>query len=410
MVSSVIGRRAAVAVLALGTACGSQPGNLSPSTPTVLSVTLSGDSSGLVPGMTRQFSARANLADGSTVDVTTQASWISSNSGVASVSASGLVTALAAGAVEIHAAYRNLAGTLGLSVQPGFAVSGSVIANPTGQPVSGANLRLDGSAAVTTDAAGAFSLGLGNQTGALEVSASGFVTRGTSLAGGSVRAGIAIDLISLAAPFSLDLYRHIVRNGFESPSFLRSVNHWTAAPSLFIKTTDHLGDPVPQAEFDSLLMIVPRVIPLWSGGRFDAATIETGAVLPAPRLGWITIEFTSDVPGTFCGFSTIGANPGRIRLRPGSCRCGGMGIVNPHLVAHELGHAMGFYHTNSVLTMNPNPGCSANPDPTATERLLARVMYSRQNGNTDPDNDPTSFLLSQGTMPAMTALCGWDDR
>lgn len=372
---------------------------------------MSGEASGLVPGLTRQFSARAALSDGSAVDVTTQANWISSNTAVASISGSGLLTTLDVGAVEIRATYQNQTATLALAVQAGVLVRGTVTSNPHGQPVSGASLRFGGGAPVTTDTAGGFSLAMSAQpSGSLEVSANGYLTRGTALAGDSTRNGVEIDLISLAAPFSLDLYRHIVRNGLESPTGLRPISHWTAAPNVFIKTTDHLGDPIPQPELDSLLAIVPRVIPLWSGEKLGVATLDIGSVLPPARAGWITIEFTSDVPQTFCGFSTIGSNPGRIRLRPGSCRCGGLGIVNPLLVSHEIGHAMGYFHTNSSLAMNPNPVCSANPDPTATERLLARVMYSRHNGNTDPDNDPSSVLLSRRALPEVTALCGARDR
>src|ERR1051326_7776295 len=80
----------ALVVLAAGfaaTGCGATP--TSSSTVSAIVVT------GLVPGVggSSQFAASAALAGGTTQDVTSTATWSSSNSAVATVSASGLVTA-----------------------------------------------------------------------------------------------------------------------------------------------------------------------------------------------------------------------------------------------------------------------------------------------------------------------------
>jgi hypothetical protein len=63
--------------------------------------------SGTAPavGATSQFKATATMADGSTQDVTSQASWSSSNATVATVSSTGLVTGVASGSVTVAASY-----------------------------------------------------------------------------------------------------------------------------------------------------------------------------------------------------------------------------------------------------------------------------------------------------------------
>jgi hypothetical protein len=73
---------------------------------------------GLVPGVgsSNQFSALATLASGSTQDVTSSATWSSSNPAVAAVSPAGIVTSLASGSVTISATYSGVAGSEQISV------------------------------------------------------------------------------------------------------------------------------------------------------------------------------------------------------------------------------------------------------------------------------------------------------
>ena len=90
-------------------ACGS---TTSPSTVSTVAVT------GTVPtvGGTSQLAATATLTTGTTQDVTSQATWQSSNTAVATVNATGLVTGVAAGAVQITATYQSVSGVDNLSI------------------------------------------------------------------------------------------------------------------------------------------------------------------------------------------------------------------------------------------------------------------------------------------------------
>jgi uncharacterized protein YjdB len=81
--------------------------------------TLSGIAvSGFAPttGGTSQFTAAAVYSDGSSVDVTSQASWTSSSSAVATVSSTGVVTGVSRGAATVSATYHDLTGSATFNV------------------------------------------------------------------------------------------------------------------------------------------------------------------------------------------------------------------------------------------------------------------------------------------------------
>jgi Bacterial Ig-like domain (group 2) len=85
-----------------------------PSAPTVVSLAVSG--SAPLAGATTQFSLTATLSDGTTQSMTNAASWSSSDSSVASVSASGAVTGVAAGDADITATYQRISGKAQVTV------------------------------------------------------------------------------------------------------------------------------------------------------------------------------------------------------------------------------------------------------------------------------------------------------
>jgi uncharacterized protein YjdB len=92
-------------------ACGSAT---APST--VSTVTVSGAAPAV--GASAQYAAVANLSNGTTENVTTTATWTSSNPDIATVSASGLVTAIAEGTVSINATFDNITGSAQAAVVP----------------------------------------------------------------------------------------------------------------------------------------------------------------------------------------------------------------------------------------------------------------------------------------------------
>jgi 6-phosphogluconolactonase len=83
-------------------------------------------------GKTLQFTATETLGNGSSMDVTTSVTWISSNPGVATIGAAGLAKSLSVGPTLIQAALGSLAASTTLTVDPAALVSLAVTpSNPS---------------------------------------------------------------------------------------------------------------------------------------------------------------------------------------------------------------------------------------------------------------------------------------
>jgi hypothetical protein len=122
--------------------------------------------SGAMTDTTIQLTATARFVDGSSRDVTSSATWTSSDPTLATVSSTGLVTAVGGGPVDVRATYQGVTGALTLQVgRPiqRFGVSGVV------REVGGASGGLGGvrleivrgpgaGTIATSDAAGSFRL------------------------------------------------------------------------------------------------------------------------------------------------------------------------------------------------------------------------------------------------------------
>ena len=100
-----------IVVVALTTACGKSSSNSSPTAPsrTVTGVTIGGSTT-VSEGGTAQLTATAQYSNQTSETVTNQATWISSNPTVATVSATGLLTALRTGSVDVSATFQNVVG------------------------------------------------------------------------------------------------------------------------------------------------------------------------------------------------------------------------------------------------------------------------------------------------------------
>ena len=106
----------AVAGLSLS-ACHSTPAAAT----TITSIAVSGSAPAI--GSTSQFTATVTFSDNTTQDVTSMATWVSYNTAVATVSSTGVVTAVAAGTSVLEATYQTVAGTFGLTVTTGANIS-----------------------------------------------------------------------------------------------------------------------------------------------------------------------------------------------------------------------------------------------------------------------------------------------
>lgn len=141
------GLAAAVIVSLIATACGGENGAptaptapTAPAGPTLASVSVTGYNSALVRrDQTVQLAASARYSDGSTRDVTGTAAWRSDNGGVASVSPTGLVTAVGSGEATIVADVQGSSGNVRVRVElPTRAapqVTGSIAVRVSPEPL-----------------------------------------------------------------------------------------------------------------------------------------------------------------------------------------------------------------------------------------------------------------------------------
>ena len=282
---------------------------------------------------------------------------------------------------------------------PLWSITGTVTDTTSRAAIVGATITPSWSlAAVTTGAAADFSLGSTTANPPttpydLSVSANGYLTRKQWVTWQSgARSGIGLDLIRNASPFSLDFYGQFVRGNFDQSGAPWPVLRWNAAPNFYVKTVDQTGRAIEPEVLTVVLSSLARAVPIYTGGVYGAAAIESGTTDRAAAANWINVNILRDASQrTICGSSKIGANPGEITLYDDVCSCGSVKIPGA-VVLHEVGHAMGFFHVsdrNSVMYPTLPGNCPVG-EPSANERVHATVAYSRPRGNTDSDNDPTS--------------------
>jgi len=78
-------------------------GQFFPSSSTIVSITLSPASAQILPTGTQQYTATETFGDNSTRDVSSQVTWVSSATNIATISTAGLATAVALGTTNITA-------------------------------------------------------------------------------------------------------------------------------------------------------------------------------------------------------------------------------------------------------------------------------------------------------------------
>jgi PKD repeat protein len=146
----------ATVLLAFAAACADAPTDSGPESPDtaangIAGVTLTPDAAAVAVGAQVELTARAYKRNGSTVDATFV--WTSSDPSVATVSASGIVTGVAAGTVTVNATSGRASGGSTITVSTGPVANQRPVAHPGG-PYSGSPgsaVALDGRASTDPD-------------------------------------------------------------------------------------------------------------------------------------------------------------------------------------------------------------------------------------------------------------------
>ncbi|HYE87253.1 MAG TPA: hypothetical protein VEA16_12920 [Vicinamibacterales bacterium] len=183
---------------------------------------------------------------------------------------------------------------------------------------------------------------------------------------------------ALSDGFEAAFYRAFLQNGHESPNRLEPIRLLAGPVRIYVRTEDDAGRAIDAVTLDSTERVLKDSAWIWSGETFNVAEITRGSGTREKASGWLTIKWTVN-PAAVCGRSTVGVDGGFIELNAsGACSCGLATRIYPRLVRHEMGHAMGYYHTDDahdVMSSAPVAREACDALPSERERRHAKIAY-----------------------------------
>jgi hypothetical protein len=281
---------------------------------------------------------------------------------------------------------------------PAASLAGAAINVLDGSAATGLELRVGGDT-YRTDQGGRFSVPLDPaQSHSAVISGAAIVERRTTI-GGSSSGSATVSVI----PASFDLVAF--DEMFRSSGALR---RWNKRPALVVlgsvmsyrgiaESYTATAERMTDDEVSSMIADLTQALSLLTGGAFTSFASVT---MERPASGERAPVFRDDtiVVGRYNGIVTFASTIGYGTWAdgPDGSVVGGAMFLDrdfdrddprrPLLRTHELGHALGYMHVESrVSIMNPSIG----PEPTPFDRAAAIVAFQRPLGNRAPDTDPT---------------------
>jgi hypothetical protein len=195
-------------------------------------------------------------------------------------------------------------------------------------------------------------------------------------------AAVAVDAAaSTAFGFEPAFYRAFLQNAFDAPDHLEPVRVLQSPLRIYMRTEDDAGSAIDAITLATTFGALNDSVRIWSGNTFGIAEFARGSGTREKVPGWITVKWSTSGDPSRCGRSTVGVDGGYIELNvSGSCSCGMATRVYPRVVRHELGHAMGYYHTDDQHDVMYGQSITTDACdilPSERERLHARLAHSQ---------------------------------
>jgi len=271
-------------------------------------------------------------------------------------------------------------GPAGPSPPPPVGVSAlTFTSHATDAPVSGASVTVAG-VAYTTDGSGTINLNSPASAGAtIDTSVAGFIDRATV-----VRTDTTLSLVQLDG-FDLSFYQQLVYTISGGSSRLTRPN---PGPIYIQLPADLRNDAGVLNAFVEAAQMATDV----TGGNMQIQIND------APPSGSVVITAIIN--------PTIGSGGQAVITRTGSLVTGArLEFINrlnatlPSLVAHEIGHFLGFGHVDDPSAlMYPFVGHGIGKPFNAGEKSVYNAMLQRLPGTVYPDNDRNASASSMGTQ------------
>lgn len=188
--------------------------------------------------------------------------------------------------------------------------------------------------------------------------------------------------------FDLRFYRMFVNNAFDSPNLLQPLRRQSHAPKIYLRTVDDAGSPMDALTLNQTQAALESVTGQLTGA-FGIAGLERGTETRQGQPGWITVRW-SDRPDevsatrSVCGRAAVGGDLLTLYPKSRFCRCAGGPAVTLTTIKHEMGHALGYWHTDSREDLMYQSYSACDQQPSAREIFHARLAYTQAIGSYDP--------------------------
>lgn len=172
----------------------------------------------------------------------------------------------------------------------------------------------------------------------------------------------------------IGFYKQIACNALDLP--LQPVRRWMVAPKVYLRTVDEAGAAIDALTLDTVQNAMIETAMAWTGNRFGLEGVLRGPDTREGVSGWVTVKWPATAQ-SFCGLSDVGRDGGTIELgyKTAGCGCNGSAI-RPRTARHELGHALGYWHTSDAADLMSNPTAKpCDQQPSARELQAAAYQY-----------------------------------